>query len=215
MGQSRDSDLAPLRPAGALACIGKGARKSPLIRPTGFARRSVSRPAGALTCIRRGARKSPLIRPAGFARRSVPNLSGPRFHRRVGLCLFGHNPTFRPEACRGLTCIRRAPGTRLGSVPQDLPDLPSRILSGALTYIRRAARKSPLIRPAGFARRSVPRPAGALTCIGRGVRKWPSIRPAGFARRSVPQGGCPAFRPRISRKGRPSSARPWKSRKSP
>ena len=145
MGQSRDSDLAPLRPAGALACIGKGARKSPLIRPTGFARRSVSRPAGALTCIRRGARKSPLIRPAGFARRSVPNLSGPRFHRRVGLCLFGHNPTFRPEACRGLTCIRRAPGTRLGSVPQDLPDLPSRILSGALTYIRRAARKSPLM----------------------------------------------------------------------
>ena len=34
--------------------------------------------------------------------------------------------------------------------------------------------------------RSVPRPAGALTCIRRGARKWPLIRPAGFARRSVP-----------------------------
>ena len=35
--------------------------------------------AGALTCIGKGARKSPLIRPAGFARRSVPNetLPGP------------------------------------------------------------------------------------------------------------------------------------------
>ena len=34
--------------------------------------RSVPRPAGPLTCIRWCARKSPLIRPAGFARRSVP-----------------------------------------------------------------------------------------------------------------------------------------------
>ena len=71
------------RPAGALTCIGKGARKSPLIRPAGFARRSVPRPAGALTCIRRGARKSPVIRPAGFARRSVPNpVGGPHLYQK-------------------------------------------------------------------------------------------------------------------------------------
>ena len=173
MGQSRDSDLAPLRPAGALACIGKGTRKSPLIRPTGFARRSVSRPAGALTCIRRGARKSPLIRPAGFARRSVPNLSGPRFHRRVGLCLFGHNPTFRPEACRG-------------------PHLH-----------QKGARNSPWIRPAGFARPSVPNPVGGPHLYQKGgpeVTFDPSRRI------------CSAFRPEacrgshLYRQGRPEVA---------
>ena len=40
-----------------------------------FCLASRSRPAGALTCVRRCAWKSPLIRPAGFAWRSVSNLS--------------------------------------------------------------------------------------------------------------------------------------------
>ena len=61
-------------PAGALTCIRRGARNSPLIRPAGWARRSVPNPAGALTCIRWCARNSPLIRPAGFVRRSVPQV---------------------------------------------------------------------------------------------------------------------------------------------
>ena len=42
---------------------------------------------------------------------------------------------------------------------------------GVLTCIRRGARKSPLIRPAGFARGSVPRPA----C--RGPHLYPKVRP--------------------------------------
>ena len=50
-------------------------------------------------------------------------------------------PTSHPEACRTLTCIRRG------------------------------VRKSPLIRPAGFARGSVPRPA----C--RGPHLYPKVRP--------------------------------------
>ena len=49
-----------------------------------------------------------------------------------------------------------------------------------------------------------PRPAGALTCIRRGVRKSPLIRPAGFARGSVPRPACrsphlyPKVRPEIA-----------------
>ena len=49
------------------------------------------------------------------------------------------------------------------------------------------------IRPAGFARRSVPNPAGGLTCIRRGARKSPLIRPAGFAGRSVPNLSRPSL----------------------
>ena len=68
----------PFRILPGLSLVRKGARK-PLIRPAGFARRSVPRPAETLTCIG----KSPLIRPAGFARRSVPRPAGV-LHLRAG-----------------------------------------------------------------------------------------------------------------------------------
>ena len=105
-----------------------------------------------LTCIRRGARKSPLIRPAGFAWRSVPKPAcrGPHLYPKVRpeiafdpsrrFCL-----AFRPESVGGWGCVQT-----------------------------------------DTTGRSVPRPAGALTCIRWCARKWPLIRPAGFARRSVP-----------------------------
>ena len=120
--QSRNPDLAPPRPAGALTCIRRGARKSPLIRPAGFAWRSVPRPA----C--RGPHLYPKVRP------EIAFDPSRRF------CL-----AFRPESVGGWVVSKQtqpgvpsrglpgpslvsegAPGNGLRSVPQDLPGVPSR-----------------------------------------------------------------------------------------
>ena len=82
------------------------------------------------------------FRPAGFVGRSVPNLAGgPHLYQMV-----------RPE-------LAFDPSRRFGSE----------------------------FRPAGNTRRSVPNLAGAPTCIRWCARNWPLIRPAGSAGRSVPR----------------------------
>ena len=134
--QSRNPDLAPPRPAGALTCIRRGARKSPSIRPQDFAWRSVPRPA----C--RGPHLYPKVRP------EIAFDPSRRF------CL-----AFRPESVGGWGCVQT-----------------------------------------DTTGRSVPRPAGALTCIRWCARKWPLIRPAGFARRSVPPSSHSGNFPVCSRK---------------
>ena len=122
-----------------------------------------------------------------------------------GCDVWRHNPLRPPFWGTKHACMVFAGVVRLASHPLTGPFLGHKTRvpnpAGAFTCIRRGARNSPLIRPAGWARRSVPNPAGALTCIRWRARNSPLIRPAGFVRRSVPQVWL----------GVPSRGLPWPS----
>ena len=111
-----------------------------------------------------------------------------------------------PSLCRGPHLYRKGrpelafdPSRRFGSefrpagfVGRSVPNL----AGGPPLVSDGAPGNSPLIRPAGLARSSVPQVilgvsvpnlAGAPTCIRWCARNWPLIRPAGSAGRSVPR----------------------------
>ena len=127
---------------------------------------------------------------AGSRLRSVPRiLPGVPSRGRPGPHLYpkGHpemafDPSrrfclaFRPESVGGC-CVQTDTTGR--SVPRP---------AGALTCIRWRARNSPLIRPAGVARRSVPRSAGGPHLYRQG-RTEVAFDPS--------RGNCPAFRPAV------------------